>query len=65
LSVAVRLVMDTVREVAVAGTTKAEITGAVISGIVMVTDALLLVDTFPAASLTQAYRVLVPSVVKL
>jgi hypothetical protein len=46
--------MVTVRVVAVPGTVKAVTLGFVVSGSVMVTDALLLVDTFPAASLAQA-----------
>ena len=54
LSVAVRLLTATVSEVAVAGTVKVFTVGAVVSVSVIVTLALLLADTLPAASLAQA-----------
>jgi hypothetical protein len=51
----VKLVIDTVKEVAVAGIVKAETVGAVVSGgRVIVTEALLLADTLPAASFAHA-----------
>jgi len=54
LSVAVMLLIDTVSDEDVAGTVKAVTIGAVVSISVMVTLALLLADTLPAASLAQA-----------
>ena len=54
LSVAVKVVMGTVSVVAVAGTVKAVTVGLVVSESVIVTVALLLADTFPAASFAQA-----------
>ena len=65
LSVAVKLVIGTVRLVAVAGMVKAVTVGAVVSERVMVTEALLLVDTLPAASLPHAYKVLLPADAKV
>jgi hypothetical protein len=53
LSVAVKVVIETERDVAVAGMLNAVTVGAVVSSVI-VTDALLLVDTLPAASLAQA-----------
>ena len=46
--------IGTTREVAVAGMTNPEMTGAVVSGRVMVTVLLTGAETFPAASLAQA-----------
>jgi hypothetical protein len=54
LSVAVRLVIETVSDVAVVGTVKAVTVGTVVSGNVMVVVADLLIDTLPAASLAHA-----------
>jgi hypothetical protein len=65
LSVAVKLVIGTVRVLAVAGTENAVTVGAVVSGSVMVMETLWLVDTLPAASLAQAYSVLIPAVPKV
>ena len=39
--------------------------GAVVSDKVIVVDALLLAETFPAASLAHAYNVLAPAVAKV
>ena len=61
-SVAVRAETGTVRLVAVAGRLNELTVGTVVSGMVTVTDALLPVDTLPAASLAQAKNVLFPSV---
>ena len=55
--------MDTMSEEEVDGIAKAVTVGAV--GSVIVTDELLLVETLPAASLAQAYRVLLPIVVNV
>ena len=63
LSVAMKLVIDTVSVEAIAGTMNAVTVGGVVS--TMVTEALALADTFPAASFAQAYRVLFPVVVKV
>ena len=54
MSVAVRLEMATARVVAVVGMLKVAMVGAVVSGSVMLTAALRLLDTLPAASLDQA-----------
>jgi hypothetical protein len=54
LSDAVKVETGTIRDVDVAGMAKAVTVGAVVSGRVMMTPALLLADTFPAASLAQA-----------
>ena len=54
LSVAVKLLIATVRDAAVAGIMKTVIAGAVVSGRVMVTDLLIFGDILPAASLAQA-----------
>jgi hypothetical protein len=57
LSVAVKDVIDTANVVEVAGMVKAETVGFVVSatgGRVIVTEALRLTETFPAASLAQA-----------
>jgi len=67
-SVAVRLVIDTVNELAVAGMLNAVTTGAVVSpvgGRVMVTLSLMLLDTLPAASFAHAYSVFAPCVAKV
>jgi hypothetical protein len=67
-SVAVRVVIDTVNELAVAGIVKPVTTGAVVSpvgGSVMVTPALKLFDTLPAASFAHAYRVFAPALPKV
>jgi hypothetical protein len=53
LSVAVKRAIGTLSEVAVAGIVNPVTVGAVVS-MVMVTEALRLVDTLPAASLAQA-----------
>jgi len=66
--VAVRLVIDTVNELAVAGMLNAVTTGAVVSpvgGRVMVTLSLMLLDTLPAASFAHAYSVFAPCVAKV
>jgi hypothetical protein len=62
--VAVKAVMETVRDEEVAGLLNPVTVGGVASveGIVTVTEALRLLETFPAASLAQAKRVLVPAV---
>ena len=65
LSLAVKLLMATVRLVAVDGMVKAVTVGFVVSGSVMVTESLAPVETFPAASLAQAYRVIEPSEAKV
>jgi hypothetical protein len=65
LSVAVKLVIDTVSVLAAAGTVNAVTVGAVVSERVIVTEALFLVDTLPAASLAHAYRVLAPALGKV
>jgi hypothetical protein len=57
--------MVTVKELAVAGMVNVFTVGAVASGRVTVTEALLLEETLPAASLAQAYRVFAPWVVKV
>ncbi len=61
LSVAAKDVIDTVRVLEVAGMVNAEMVGFVVSPVdgggvetVIVTEALRLVETFPAASLAQA-----------
>jgi hypothetical protein len=56
-------VIATVNELEVAGMLKAVTVGAVVSvvAIVIVTLALLLVDTLPAASFAQAYSVFAPA----
>jgi hypothetical protein len=54
LSVAVRVVIVTVSEPEVAGIEKAVTVGGIGSVKVIVTEALLLVETLPAASLAQA-----------
>jgi hypothetical protein len=64
LSVAAKVVMGTVRLVAVAGMLKAVTVGAVVSR-VMVTEALRLAETLPAASLAQAYSVFAPALAKV
>ena len=53
-SVAVKVVMLAVSDVDVGGIAKAVTLGAVVSGRVMVTEALRFVETLPAASLAQA-----------
>ena len=62
LSVAVNVVIGTVSEVEVEGITKAVTVGAVESGRVIVTESFNEVETLPAASLAQAYRVFDPDV---
>ena len=57
--------IGTTSVVEVAGMAKAVTVGEVMSGRVMTVEAFLTADTLPAASLAQAYRVLVPAVVKL
>jgi hypothetical protein len=52
--VAVKLVIDTVNDADEDGTVKTDTVGAVVSGRVTVTEALLLADTLPAASLAHA-----------
>jgi hypothetical protein len=47
-------VIVTVKELELAGTANAVTVGGVVSATVMVTEALLLVETLPAASLAQA-----------
>jgi hypothetical protein len=59
---AVKLVIGTVRLVEVVGIVKAVTLGGAVSPSVMVTVALRLVETLPAASLAQPYRVLMPGV---
>jgi hypothetical protein len=54
LSVAVKVAMGTVSVVAVAGMVKAVMVGGVASDSVIVTAAVMLADTLPAASLAQA-----------
>ena len=53
--------MDTMSEVAVDGIAKAVTVGGEVSGKVTVTGAPMLAETLAAASLAQAYRVLLPS----
>ncbi len=65
MSVAVKEVIETVKDVAVTGMLNAVTVGGVISGSVTVIDALLLADTLPAASFAQAYSVLAPAVAKV
>ena len=59
-SVAVNEETATVKDVAVVGIVKALTTGTVVSGRVMATVSDRLEDTLPAASLAQAYAVLLP-----
>jgi hypothetical protein len=65
LSVAVKLSIATVKDVAVDGMLKLPTAGGVVSGSVIVTLALRLAETFPAASFVHAYKVFVPAVEKL
>ena len=64
MSEAEKDVIATVSEVDVGGTVKAVIVGAIVSaagGSVIVVDALIEFEILPAASLAQAYSVLVPA----
>ncbi len=61
MSVALKPETATVRLLAVAGMEKALMLGTVVSGRVMVTEAERLAETFPAASLAQAYAVRTPA----
>ena len=54
VSVAVKVLIETTNEEAVAGMVNPVTMGAAVSGRVIVTEALLLVETLPAASLAQA-----------
>jgi hypothetical protein len=65
LSEAVKEVMGTVRLLEVAGMVKPVMVGGVVSGIVIVTEAVRLVETLPAASLAHPYNVLAPAVAKV
>jgi hypothetical protein len=67
-SVADSVVTDTVSAFAVAGMLKAVTTGAVVSpagASVIVTPALRLFETLPAASFAHAYSVLAPALTKV
>ena len=65
MSVAARPDTGTVSVVAVAGSVKVPTVGAATSGRVMVTVAVRADETLPAASLAQAYAVLLPSLEKM
>jgi hypothetical protein len=65
LSVAVKVVIEIVREDAVGGTEKAVTCGAAASVRVTVVDADTDGETLPAASLAQAKRVFTPELVKV
>ena len=60
MSVAVNELTETVSDDDVEGMEKAVTVGAVVSGSVIVTVALALVEILPAASFAQAYAVFVP-----
>ena len=51
---AVKVVIETANEEEVEGTVNPETVGTVVSGNVMVTEALMLLETLPEASLAQA-----------